>query len=101
MEARGEALMDGLRQVARQAGLPFLVQGLGTVFNTAFTDQPSVTDYRSYVRCDLDKQKRFLHALQNEGVRPTSRGTWFMSTAHTDADIEETLRSAERALQAT
>ncbi len=100
MEARGEALMDGLRQVARQAGLPFLVQGLGTAFNTAFTDQPSVTDYRAYVRCDLDKQKRFLHALQNEGVRPTSRGTWFMSTAHTDADIEETVRAAERALPA-
>jgi glutamate-1-semialdehyde 2,1-aminomutase len=100
MEARGEALMDGLRQVARQAGLPFLVQGLGTAFNTAFTDQPSVTDYRSYVLCDLDKQKRFLHALQNEGVRPTSRGTWFMSTAHTDADIEETVRAAERALPA-
>src|SRR5207248_3313366 len=39
MEARGDALMGGLRQVADRAGIPFLVQGLGTVFNTAFTDQ--------------------------------------------------------------
>lgn len=72
----------------------------GTVFNTAFTDQESASDYRSYVRCDLDKQKRFLHELQEEGVRPTSRGTWFLSTAHSDADIEETVRAAERALGA-
>jgi glutamate-1-semialdehyde 2,1-aminomutase len=99
MDARGEALMDGLREVGRRAGVPFLVQGLGTVFNTAFTDQPSVDGYRSHARCDLDKQKRFVHALQDAGVRPTSRGTWFMSTAHTDADIEETVRGAERALQ--
>jgi glutamate-1-semialdehyde 2,1-aminomutase len=99
MEARGDALMDGLRQVAHRAGIPFLVQGLGTAFNTAFTDQPAVVDYRSYVGCDLDKQKRFGHALQEVGIRPTSRGTWFLSTAHTDADIEETLHGAERALQ--
>jgi glutamate-1-semialdehyde 2,1-aminomutase len=98
MEARGDALMDGLRQVAHRAGIPFLVQGLGTVFNTAFTDQPAVVDYRSYVGCDLAKQKRFLHALQDVGIRPTSRGTWFLSTAHTDADIEETVRGVERAL---
>jgi len=99
MEAHGDALMDGIRQVAHRAGIPFLVQGLGTVFNTAFTDQPAVVDYRSYVGCDLDKQRRFLHALQEVGIRPTSRGTWFLSTAHTDADIDETVRGAERALQ--
>jgi glutamate-1-semialdehyde 2,1-aminomutase len=52
------------------------------------------------MRCDLDKQRRFLRALQDEGVRPTSRGTWFMSTAHTDADVDETVRAAELALRA-
>jgi glutamate-1-semialdehyde 2,1-aminomutase len=98
MEARGEVLMDGLRQVARQAGVAMLVQGLGTAFNTAFTEQTAVVDYRSHALCDVDRQRRFLNALQDEGVRPTSRATWFLSTAHTDADIEETLRAAERAL---
>jgi glutamate-1-semialdehyde 2,1-aminomutase len=101
MEARGEALMAGLRSVAERAGVPLLVQGLGTVFNTAFSDGPPVTDYRSYAeRCDLARLPRFLHGLQEAGVRPTSRGTWFLSTAHTDADIEATIRGAEQALSA-
>ena len=99
MEARGDALMAGLRGVAKRAGLRLLVQGLGTVFNTAFCNGAPVTDYRSYQRCsDSAQLRRFLHALQEHGVRPTSRGTWFLSTAHTDADVEETIRAAEAAL---
>jgi glutamate-1-semialdehyde 2,1-aminomutase len=99
MEARGEALMDGLREVASMHDAPLHVQGLGTVFNTAFSDGAAVTDYRSFARhCDAARLGPFLHALQDGGVRPTSRGTWFLSTAHTDADIEATIRAAERAL---
>lgn len=99
MEARGDALMAGLRRVAERAGVGLLVQGLGTVFSTAFCDGQEVTDYRSYQRCsDAARLRGFLHALQEHGVRPTSRGTWFLSTAHTDADVEATIRAAEAAL---
>jgi glutamate-1-semialdehyde 2,1-aminomutase len=100
MEARGERLMAGLRGLGEQLGVSFLVQGLGTVFNTAFTDQEAVTDYRSYQRCDLARQRRFLLELQHRGARPTSRGTWFLSTTHTDADVDETLQVAHGALEA-
>jgi glutamate-1-semialdehyde 2,1-aminomutase len=99
MDARGAALMMGLRQVAERGGIPLHVQGLGSVFHTAFGDGARVTDYRSYQRYfDSDQLRGFLHALQEHGVRPTSRGTWFLSTAHTDADVEETIRAAEMAL---
>jgi glutamate-1-semialdehyde aminotransferase len=54
---------------------------------------------RSYEQSsDAAQLQGFLHALQDHGVRPTSRGTWFLSTAHTDADVEETIRAAEAAL---
>jgi glutamate-1-semialdehyde 2,1-aminomutase len=98
MEARGERLMHGLRELGRRTALPLHVQGLGTVFNTCFTTQSEVTDYRSYQRTDLERLRRFLRALQDHGVRVTSRGTWFLSAAHTDADIDETLAAAEKAL---
>jgi glutamate-1-semialdehyde aminotransferase len=39
-------------------------------------------------------------ALEAEGVRLTSRGTWFVSSAHTDDDIDLTLAAAARALRA-
>src|ERR1700730_10300425 len=78
MAARGEALIARLRQGAERAGVAMLVQGLGTVFNSAFCDGAPVTDYRSFQRCsDGDRLRHFLHALQEHGVRPTSRGTWF------------------------
>jgi glutamate-1-semialdehyde 2,1-aminomutase len=100
MEARGDELMAGLRRVAERAGIQLLVQGLGTVFNTAFCDGPAVTDYRSYQsRADAVQLRGFLHALQDNGVRPTNRGTWFLSTAHTDADVDQTIRAAEAALR--
>jgi glutamate-1-semialdehyde 2,1-aminomutase len=99
MEARGNALIDGLREVAARSGAPLQVQGLGTVFNTSFGDGSPVVDYRSYARhTDAARLPGFLHALQEEGVRPTSRGTWFLSTAHTDDDVEATIRATERAL---
>jgi glutamate-1-semialdehyde 2,1-aminomutase len=41
---------------------------------------------------------RFLEALQDLGVRPTSRGLWFVSSAHDDALVDRTLAAAAEAL---
>ena len=59
-----------------------------------------VSDYRAYAGLDAARQRAFLRALQDGGVRVTARGTWFLSTAHSEADVEETLRVAGRALRA-
>jgi glutamate-1-semialdehyde 2,1-aminomutase len=93
----GTRLMDGLRGHAARLGSDLLVQGLGAAFNTTFGRGP-VRDYRSYARTDLARQRRFLRALQDRGVRVTSRGTWFLSAAHSEADIERTLTAAADAL---
>jgi glutamate-1-semialdehyde 2,1-aminomutase len=99
MEARGERLMTGLRELGSSDDLR--VQGLGMVFNTAFGGPETVHDYRDYARTDAARQRRFLTELQHRGVRVTSRGTWFLSLAHTDADIDFTLQAAQDALQVT
>jgi glutamate-1-semialdehyde 2,1-aminomutase len=91
--------MGGLRAVAARAGQPLLVQGIGPVFNTCFTDAPALHDYREYTtRTDPNRQLQFVARLVDEGVRLTSRGTWFLSAAHTAEDVEHTIRAAERAL---
>jgi glutamate-1-semialdehyde 2,1-aminomutase len=99
LAAAGSKLMDGLRVAARSRGLPFLVQGIGPVFHAAFTEQTEIRDYRDYLNCDVARQRQFVDALVENGVRITSRGTWFLSAAHTDNDIDSTLAAAERALQ--
>ena len=95
----GGRLAGGLRELAATIDPSLRVQGLGTVFNTAFTNGVEVVDYRSYQRADAGRQRRFLRALQDRGVRVTSRGTWFLSSAHSSADINRTLDAAAEALR--
>jgi glutamate-1-semialdehyde 2,1-aminomutase len=99
IEDVGQALMAGLREVAARANVPLLVQGIGPVFNTSFTDAPAIYDYRDYAtKTDAARQLQFIARLADEGIRLTSRGTWFLSAAHTLGDVEQTVRAAERAL---
>ena len=69
------------------------------MFNTTFDAPGPITDYRSYQSSNIAKQIAFITELDAEGVRVTGRGTWFVSTAHTEADVERTLEAAEQALR--
>ena len=95
IERRGRRLIDGLAEIGRRYDVPLHAQGLGTVFTTVFADSTPLVDYRDYHASDEALRLRFVQALQDGGVRTTARGTWFMSAAHTDDDIEETLRAAD------
>ncbi len=99
MSAVGERLMDGLRELGATIDPALRVQGMGNVFNTAFFEGGEVVDYRSYQRADAGRQRRFLRSLQDHGVRVTSRGTWFLSSAHTPDDVDRTLAAAAAALR--
>jgi len=96
--ATGRVLMEGLREIAVETGVPMLIQGFPAVFHSTFTDQTAVTDYRSYALCQLDLQTQFTTLLRERGVNVTGRGTWFLSGAHTLQDVEETLRVAREVL---
>ena len=95
----GELLVEGLERLSSGGTGSLSVQGVGPVFNTAFDPPGPITDCRSYLASNLSKQLAFISALDAEGVRVTSRGTWFVSTAHTEADVELTLEAADRALR--
>ena len=95
----GTALIEGLNDVAVETGVPLHTQGLPTVFHTTFTDVENIKDYRSYQRGQLDLQSQFVVLLRERGVHITGRGTWFLSAAHSDYDVEQTLRAAKAALQ--
>ena len=98
IEATGRALMAGLRDLGRKRKSNLCVSGVGGAFNTSFTDQKEVYDYDSFKHAHEAPLKAFLEALLRRGVRPTSRGTWFVSAAHTQEDIEATLAAADAAL---
>jgi glutamate-1-semialdehyde 2,1-aminomutase len=97
--ALGEQLMAGLSQFAVHHGIPLQPQGPGLVFHCVMlkpgADKGPITSYRDYVRRhDPPRWAHLRRCLLEEGVRAIERGLWFISLAHTQADIEEALKRA-------
>ena len=99
--AMGNRLMEGLRRLSQKHEHPMLVRGPGPGFNVSFTEASGddIFDYRSHIRnVDLDKYERFRIGMLERGVRLIIRGLWYVSTAHTEDDIERTLAAADDVL---
>jgi len=96
LQRLGARLVDGLRALALEHNVPLQPQGPGLVFHTAML-KPGATpgpirDYRDYVRRhDAPRWAHLRRCLLEHGVRAIERGLWFMSLAHTEADIDEAL----------
>lgn len=99
MERLGRRLMDGMAATARRHGVPMLVQGTGHLFQLYLTDADDVSTYREFAATDRSAMSRLHGLLLDEGVNMVPRGLWFLSTAHTDDDVETTLVAFENALR--
>ena len=95
LEALGQQLEAGLNDAARAAGVAVRVQRLGSMFCAYFTDQP-VWNLADALRADRDRFARFFHGMLERGIylAPSQFEAGFLSTAHTPADIERTVRAA-------
>lgn len=98
MYALGKKLMAGLKEAAAESGHAMLVQGLGPMFVTVFSDKNELKDYRDTLSADKAKLGKFIAAMQNEGIRIIGRGLWYISAVHTDEDIEVAIATARRVL---
>jgi glutamate-1-semialdehyde 2,1-aminomutase len=98
INAHGQALMDGIGQAAKKLGIALQISGLPSAFHTCFANHP-IHDYTTYMQADHQRLSEFLLALLECRVRPTPRGTWFVSAAHTESDIKMTLEAVGRALK--
>jgi glutamate-1-semialdehyde 2,1-aminomutase len=98
LETRGTRLMQGLAALGKKHKVAVRVQGLPAIFQVFFTDGPAPSNYRDALACDRDRAMAFHRALQEEGIRVNQQAKWFLSTAHDDAIIDETLAAADRAM---
>lgn len=100
LEQNGTILMTELRAIGQRLGLPLHVQGLPTAFHVSFTELPALRDYRDFAQhCDKERYSRFCVAMLQRGVRLIERGIWYISAAHTEAQIAQTLHATVEALQ--
>lgn len=98
LETIGTALQDGLATLAADNGIEANIQGLPMAFHFGFGTGP-VTDYASLQALDLAGYIAFADVLVDHGVWVTGRGIWYVSAAHTRADIDETLERVESAIK--
>ncbi|WP_372780230.1 glutamate-1-semialdehyde 2,1-aminomutase [Litorivivens sp.] len=96
--AKTDALVAGLRERAEAAGIAMTSNHVGTMFGVFFTAEKTITNYQQVMACDTDRFNRFFHGMLKEGVylAPASYEAGFLSAAHSDQDINDTLDAAER-----
>ena len=94
----GTALMDGVRDLVKKAGMKAQVVGHPTCFDIFFTDTP-IVDYRATLTNDLAKLRRFNEECLKRGVLKGATKIYF-SCAHTEADVAATLGVFKSALEA-
>jgi len=94
LEAASKKLCDGLAS----AGLPTTTNRVGSMWTSFFTNEP-VVDWDTANKCDRQKYGQFFHAMLDEGVylAPSQFEAAFVSLAHTDEIIQQTLEAARKA----
>ncbi len=102
LAAKTKTLAEGLKALAEKHHIPFVVNYVGGMFGIFFTESETVESYADVMNCNIERFKTFFHHMLSQGVylAPSAFEAGFMSLAHTDEDIQNTLKAADVAFQA-
>ncbi len=100
LEAKSAMLEKGLKDAAKRAGVSTRFYRAGSMFCTYFTDT-EVTDYATAKKADAQKFSQFFSEMLEQGVNlaPSQFEAGFMSLAHSERDIETTIKAAYESLK--
>lgn len=93
----GGKLRTGIESRLSARGYPVITAGDTAVFHVSFMERPACR-YRDLLAADTQLYSNFVLALLDEGVLALPDGRWYISTAHTDDVVDQTLAAVERAL---
>jgi len=94
-----EKLAMGLKAAAERNGVSLSINYVGAMFGFFFTyAETAITSYEQATACDGEMFKKFFHLMLEEGVNlaPSAFEAGFLSTAHTEEEINKTLEAADR-----
>ncbi|PYI50638.1 glutamate-1-semialdehyde 2,1-aminomutase [Paenibacillus flagellatus] len=101
LDALASRLEAGLAEGARRHGVPLTINRIGGALSTHFCDHP-IRSYEDAQRADGDRFARFFRLMLEQGIclAPSKYEAWFLTIAHTEADVDETIAAADRAFAA-
>lgn len=91
LEKQGNKLMTGIKDALADANVNAQVQGFPQIFHVALGASSPFSNYRDSLAADKARYVNFTTNLLSHGVRALERGAWFISTAHNDVVIDETI----------
>ena len=101
IEAKTKKLVQGLQAAADKAGVKIALNQSASLFTIFFTET-QVDSYKAAMTSNTEQFKVFFQAMLGQGfyLPPSQFECWFVSQAHSDEDIENTIKAAEIAFQA-
>ena len=95
---RTKQLTDGLAAAAADAGIGLCVEQQGGMFGFVFTESGPVRSFAQVAAADVERFRTFFHGMLDEGVylAPSAFEAGFVSAAHGDSEIEQTLAAARK-----
>jgi glutamate-1-semialdehyde 2,1-aminomutase len=100
LEKLGQQLERGLKSAAEEAGVPVEFQRIGSMFCGYFTNAP-VHNVADAMKSDRERFGRYFRGMLEEGVylAPSQFEAGFISAAHSDQEIEQTVSAASKVLK--
>ena len=95
LNEKGEYLAEGFREVISEIEMPITLNKIGSMMSTFFTDR-EVTDYESAQSSNTDLYGEYFQKMLERGIyiSPSQFEAMFLSTAHTEEDLDETIEAA-------
>jgi glutamate-1-semialdehyde 2,1-aminomutase len=101
LEAKAGMLAEGLKDAAGVAGVPVVINRVGSILSCFFTDRP-VRNFEDVSSTDIHQFKKFFAEMLTQGIyiAPSAYEAMFVSLAHSKKDIEKTIEASKAAFKA-
>lgn len=96
LATKAKRLCAGFEEAAQAHNIPLTTNQVGGMFGFFFTEEKNVSRFKQVAACDIERFKKFYHGMLDKGVylAPSAYEAGFVSSMHTDEDIDNTIKSA-------
>jgi len=100
LTTKAATLLAGLQSAADEYNIPFTTNQVGGMFGFFFSEEKNISRFAQVAKGDMERFKAFYHGMLEEGVylAPSAYEAGFVSSQHTDEDINNTIAAAKRVM---
>lgn len=99
LDKKSESLLTGISAAAKKHHIDFTSDHIGGMFGMFFSEREKISHFSDVMQCNTERFNQFFHSMLASGINlaPSSFEAGFISAAHTDEDINNTIAAADKA----